>query len=68
MTVLPFKPLPQTPAAVRWAVRAVLVYGAGRDQVVAAARKAGAGTLTEKQLIAICAEEWDCLHRRRNQP
>lgn len=68
MTVLPFKPPPATPAAVRWAVRAAIKAGASRDRVVAAARKAGAGLLKDNQLIPICAKEWDNIHRRRVQP
>jgi hypothetical protein len=68
MTVLPFTPPPATPAAVRQAVRAAIQSGAGRDRILAAAREAGAGLLTDKQLIPICAEEWDNLYKRRVQP
>ena len=68
MTVLPFKPPPATPAAVRWAVRAAIKAGFNPDRVMAAARKAGAGALKDDQLIPICAAEWDNLHKRRVRP
>jgi hypothetical protein len=67
--VIPFKPLPATPAAVRWAVREALKAGAKPYRVLAAARAAAAGKLPDRMLLPICEREWDCLFaKRRVQP